>query len=341
MNNTLPYFPMVQVLRNDFLESLHFGSAIVIGRDKTPLIEFGDVDRQIFPRSAIKMIQAIPLLESGAASYHRLPPQYLALACSSHQGSPMHTKSLKKWLIEIGLTVNDLKCGVQPPFDKEERQKLRDTGSKPSQLHNNCSGKHIGFLTYSKYHRMDLDYTHSDHPLQRKIQTVLEELSGESICNFGIDGCSAPNFMCSLRGLASAMYNLTEPKRLGTTRSKSVEAILQGMQNYPLLVAGEGRACSELMMAARTPIIIKTGAEGVFVAVLPKNRIGVALKIVDGSTRAAEAAIALILVRLGVLSEDHPTVRKRLFCEIRNWDGRLTGKISPTDLFWDSGKKFI
>ena len=341
MSKSFPYFPMIQVLRNDFLESLHFGSAVVIGPGKVSLVEFGDVDRPIFPRSAMKMIQAIPLLDSGAASHYRLQPQHLALACSSHQGSPMHTKILKKWLKEIGVRQTDLKCGVQPPSDKIERKNLDDCGQKPSELHNNCSGKHVGFLTYVKYHGLEEDYIRADHPLQKKIKMVLEELSGENITDYGIDGCSAPNFMCSLRGLASAMYALTEPRSLGKIRSKSVEAIFQGMQQYPLLVAGNGRACSELMMATESPIVVKTGAEGVFVAVLPKNKIGVALKIVDGSARASEAAIALILVRLGVLSEDHPSIRKRLFREIRNWSGKLTGKISPTEVFWDSGNKFL
>ena len=341
MSDNSSYFPMIQVLRNDFVESLHFGSAIVIASKKIPLVEFGDVDSPIFPRSAMKIIQAIPLLDSGAASYYRLNPQHLALACSSHQGSLMHTKIIKKWLTEVGLKQKDLRCGIHPPSDKSERQRLKDSGEKPSEIHNNCSGKHVGFLTYAKYHGLDFDYTHVDHPLQKKIRMVFEELSGETITDFGIDGCSAPNFMCSLRGLACAMYALTEPTSLGKIRSKSVGAILHGMQNYPYLVAGKGRACSELMGATESPIVVKTGAEGVFVAVLPKSKIGVALKIVDGSTRAAEAAIALILVRLGVLNENHPAVRSRLFCDIRNWSGKLTGKISPTKVFWDSGNKFI
>ena len=168
---------MIQVLRNDFLESLHFGSAVVIGPGKTSLVEFGDVDHPIFPRSAMKIIQAIPLLDSGAASHYRLQPQHLALACSSHQGSPMHTKILKKWLTEIGFTQTDLKCGVQPPSDKIERKNLYDSGQNPSELHNNCSGKHVGFLTYAKYHGLKGDYTCADHPLQRNIKMVLGELS--------------------------------------------------------------------------------------------------------------------------------------------------------------------
>ena len=334
-------FPMVEVLRNNHLESLHFGSAVVIGAGNESIFEWGDVDKLVYPRSAMKMIQAIPLIDSGAAESYGLGQEQIALACSSHQGSVLHTSLLKKWLAELGLTEKNLRCGLQPPSDKIDRQEMRERGEKPTELNNNCSGKHAGFLTYCKYKKLSLEYDHIHHDLQKEIKNVLEELSGESISKYGIDGCSAPNFMCSLRGLGSAMFHFADQKALGKVRSKSLSAILNSMYNFPKLVAGNGRACSELMLAADSLLIVKTGAEGVFVAAIPEKRLGVALKILDGSTRAAEVAIALILVRLGVLHKEHPAVKKRLFCEIRNWNGKLTGHVSPTDKFWDSGKKLI
>ena len=341
MTNKSSPFPMIKLLRNTHLESLHFGSAIVVGPDSSILIKWGDPDQIIFPRSAMKIIQAIPLVESRAASAFKLKAEQLAIACSSHQGSPFQTNIIKKWLRGIGLKEENLKCGIQPPSDRVERQKLIAEGKKPSVIHNNCSGKHTGFLTVVKNSKFDYDYTNVDHPLQQKIRTVLEDLSGEEINTYGVDGCSAPNFRCSLSGLAYAMYSLTNQRHLGKIRSESVEKILLAMQSHPLLVAGVGRACSELMMATSSKAIVKTGAEGVFVCVLPEKRIGVALKILDGSTRASEAAITLILVRLGVLSKDHPIVSKRLFSQVRNWNGNLTGHVGPTECFWDSGKRII
>ena len=334
-------FPMVEVLRNNHVESLHFGSAIVIGPDKKPIFECGDIDKLIYPRSAMKMIQAIPLLDSGAAESYNLGPKQIALSCSSHQGSRLHTSLIKSWLVNLGVTEKTLLCGVQPPSDKLHRQKLRDLGKRPTELNNNCSGKHAGFLTYCLYHKLSLEYNNVNHPIQEEIKNTLQELSGETIENYGIDGCSAPNFMCSLRGLGSAMFRLADSKRLGNIRGKSISNILRSMYSFPDLVAGDGRACSELMLAANSLTIVKTGAEGVFVAVIPEKRLGVALKILDGSTRAAELAIALILVRLGVMAKDHPAVKKRLFCQIRNWNGQVTGLVSPTDRFWDLGKKLI
>ena len=149
---------MVQLLRNNFLESVHYGSAVVVRPENNTIIEWGDVDQMIFPRSALKIIQAIPFLESGAVSMHKLGTQQLALACSSHQGSPLHTTIISNWLKEIGLSVTDLKCGVQPPSDKLERDRLRGIGVKPSELHNNCSGKHASFLTFSKHKNLSLEY---------------------------------------------------------------------------------------------------------------------------------------------------------------------------------------
>ena len=341
MTKNINPFPMIEILRNNQIESFHYGSGVVVGPGNVSIIEWGDVDKQIFPRSALKIVQAIPLVESGAASSFELGAKHLAIASSSHQGSLIHTNIIKNWLNRLGLSERHLKCGVQPPSDRFERQKLKDCGKKPSEIHNNCSGKHLGFLTTIKHENLNFDYNDVDHPLQKKIKMILEELSNETITNYGIDGCSAPNFMCSLRGLAFAMHSLTDKKTLGISRSKSVEAILLGMLSNPLLVAGSGRACSELMSAVDSPTIVKTGAEGVFVAVIPEKHIGIAIKILDGATRAAEAAITLILIRLGVLNRDHPVVNKRLFCGIRNWSGKLTGYVNPSQSFWDSGKKLI
>ena len=334
-------FPMVEVLRNDHVESIHFGSAVVIGPGNELISQWGDIDRLIYPRSAMKMIQAIPLLDSGAVENYQLGGKLIALSCSSHQGSVAHTSLIKKWLSGLDLTEKNLRCGVQPPSDKLERQRLREQGEQPTEFNNNCSGKHAGFLTYSKYHKLSLEYDHIDHKKQKEIKKVFEELSEETIRKYGIDGCSAPNFMCSLKGLGSAMFQLANAGRLGKVRSKSIGTILTSMYNFPDLVAGNGRACTELMAACDSLTIVKTGAEGVFVAILPKQKLGVALKILDGSTRAAEAAIALILVRLGVLDKGHPAVTKRLFSQIRNWNGKLTGYVNPTDKFWELGKKLI
>lgn len=333
------FFPMVEVLRGSYVESVHSGSAIVVGPKNEIIAEWGDTKKLIFPRSSMKMVQAIPFLESGAVQKYRLGFEQVALACASHQGSLRHTGIIKNWLSEIGSVESDLRCGIQPPSASFDREALRELGEKPTQINNNCSGKHAGFLTFNKYFNFDPEYNAVDHPLQRKIRDIFQELTNEEINKHGIDGCSAPNFMCSLKGLATAMTKLADPKILGLTRRNAVNLLLESMYTFPHLVAGTGRACTELMLAADCLTICKTGAEGVFVAVLPKKKLGIALKIADGSTRAAEASITAILVRLGVLNKDHPAVGKRLFSQIKNWNGSVVGQVRPTDKFWHNGKK--
>ncbi len=339
MGDRRDLFPLVEVMRNGIVESSHLGCAVIIDFKGTVIEEWGDSKRIIFPRSSIKMIQALPLIESGALKNFGLGGTEVALACASHQGSIYHTSAIEKWLSIIGIDEKDLRCGIQPPSAASDRKVLRDLGKDFSQLNNNCSGKHAGFLTVSKFLNYDPDYIDVDHPLQKEIRSLLSELSGEEIDKFGMDGCSAPNFMCSVKGLALAMAKFSAPSRVGITRINAMNFVMESMYANPYLVAGRNRACTELMEASKKPIIVKTGAEGVFLASVPDKKIGVALKILDGSTRASEAAITTILVRLGVLNRQHPLVKKRLLRIIRNWNDYQTGVVTPSERFWAKGAR--
>jgi len=341
MANRQDLFPLIEVLRNGFVESFHLGSAIIVDSDGTIIKGWGDYEMLIFPRSAVKMIQSLPLIESGALKSLGLGKEEVALACASHQGSKYHANKIKKWLSVIGLDKNDLKCGVQPPSASSDREILRKLEKSPSQLNNNCSGKHAGFLTVNKFLNFPQNYIDVNHPLQKEIRNILSELSGEEIINYGMDGCSAPNFMCSIKGLALAMAKFSCPRKLGAVRSKAINFARESMYMNPYLVAGKNRACTELMQASQNPIIVKTGAEGVFLAAVPEKKVGIALKVFDGSSRASEACIASILVRLGALDQEHPLVKKRLFSEIKNWNGFQTGVVKPSTQFWENGSLII
>ncbi len=216
------------------------------------------------------------------------------------------------WLHGIGLGEADLRCGSHEPYDRAARDQLIKTDSSPCQYHNNCSGKHSGFLTLNKHLGGHADYIEVDHPVQKAVKAAFEETTRETSPGYGIDGCSAPNFACSVEGLARAMGYFAGASETGDTRSRAAHRLTRAMATYPELVAGETRACTELMRAMQGRVAIKTGAEAVFVAIIPEQKIGIALKIVDGGTRAAEAAIAALLVRAGVLDAEHPATRKRL-----------------------------
>jgi len=287
------------------------------------------------------MLQALPLIETGAAAAFGLGAEQLALACASHTGATIHTDRVETWLGNLGLSDDDFRCGSHQPEDAVARHALRDNGHKPCQMHNNCSGKHSGFLTVNKHIGGHAGYVEVDHPLQKAVKESFEEMTGLDTPGYGIDGCNAPNFATTVKGLARAMARMADPSGLGPTREAAARALVSAMREYPLLVAGEGRACSELMAAMDGKAAIKTGAEGVFTAILPEQGLGVALKIEDGATRGAEAAIAAILIRLRVLSPDHPMTKKRLNPPILNCNKENVGFIRPTDSFYMGGKALI
>ena len=316
--------PFTEIWRGDFLESVHEGHAVICDDTGQVVDAWGDADRVILPRSSSKMLQALPLLTSGAADAARLGTEQLALACASHQGAAIHTTRVTDWLDTLGLGDDAFRCGPQEPADRDAREALIRAHAAPCQVHNNCSGKHAGFLTLAGHLGAGPDYIDPGHPVQRACLDAFEQATGETSPGYGIDGCSAPNFACTLTGMARAMA------RFAAAPDDSAEARLhRAMRAHPELVAGEGRACTELMRAMDGRVALKTGAEGFFIAILPERRLGIALKAACGTTRAAECAIAALLVRLGALDPDHPATRRRLNAPIRNWRGIETGTIRP------------
>lgn len=311
--------PLVEVWRGPFLESVHRGHVAICGPDGRLREGWGDPDATILPRSSCKMLQALPLVESGAS----LSPERLALACASHQGAPVHVRGVEAWLADLGLGDTDLRCGPQPPRDEAERGALAEEGGRPRQVHNNCSGKHAGFLQLGQRLGGGPEYVEPDHPVQRAVRAAFEEATGVPSPGWAVDGCSAPNFATTVTGLAAAMARFAAATE-GDARGRAMVALRQAMAAHPVLVAGEGRACTALMRAM-DGVAVKTGAEGVFVAILPRLGLGVALKIADGDSRGSECAIAAILARLGALDPTHPLIET----PTRNWRGLVTGAVRP------------
>lgn len=321
--------PLAEIWRGPFLESVHLGHAVIVD-DTGQIVEaWGDPSVTVLPRSSSKMLQALPLIESGAADAFGLGQEQLALACASHNGAAIHTDRVRAWLDHIGMTDDDFRCGPQEPGDKDAREGLICAHEAPCQYHNNCSGKHSGFLTLNKHIGGDAEYVQPDHPIQRAILEGFEDLTNETSPGFGIDGCSAPNFATSLLGMARAMAFYANAKEGQGVRASAAARLRDAMVAYPELVAGEGRACTELMRAMDGRVALKTGAEAFFIAIIPEKGWGIALKVADGTTRGAECAIAALLVRHGLLDAEHPATRKRMNAVIRNWRGIETGMIRP------------
>ncbi|MBO6777117.1 MAG: asparaginase [Marinibacterium sp.] len=324
---------LVDVWRGDLLESTHWGHAVVCDDTGQIVASWGDPDAVIYPRSSSKMIQALPLITSGAAARFGLGQEHLALACASHNGATIHTDRVTDWLTMLGLGDDDFRCGPQEPADIPARDTLIQTGESPCQMHNNCSGKHSGFLTLSQHLGAGPEYIDIDHPVQQAVRAAFEDTTGQDSPGWGIDGCSAPNFQTTVLGLARAMAWFAAASDRADRHSEAAAQLTQAMMAHPDLVAGEGRSCTALMRAMGGQAAVKTGAEAVFVAILPGKKLGVALKIIDGATRASECAIATILAGLGVLDANDPVAQAYMNAPLLNRRGIDCGKIRPAFTF--------
>jgi L-asparaginase II len=322
---------LVEVTRGPAVESIHRGAAAVVDRAGRIVASWGDVEHPVYPRSAVKPIQAVPLLVSGAARAFGVSRDEIALACASHNGEAVHTRAVRQWLRRLGYGPEALECGVHLPQDAETRRQLEMRGEPPSALHNNCSGKHAGFLTLCRHMELSpTGYVRADHPVQRIVRGVLEEFTGCSLAkaSCGIDGCGIPVYGIPLRGLASAMMKFTDPEGGADATADAVRAIRDAMTGRPYLVAGRNRFCTEVMEALAPHVLVKTGAEGVFCAALLDRGLGVALKIDDGATRAAEVAVGAVLRSLGAVSDSlFAALRSKLEPDVVNVTGRKVGTI--------------
>lgn len=323
------FVPFAEVWRGEFLECVHNGQAVVVDGSGQIVDAWGDPEANLLPRSSSKMIQALPLIESGAADAFGLKSEHLALACASHNGAHIHTDRVNTWISELGLTDDDFRCGPQEPNDREAREELICSHTSPCQVHNNCSGKHAGFLTLNKHLGGGSEYIDPSHPVQKAILAAQEEITDETSPGYGVDGCSAPNFGGSLYGFAKAMAFYANAVEGRSARDSAAVRLRNAMMSHPELVAGEGRACTELMREMKGKAAIKTGAEGVFFGILPEKGLGIALKIQDGATRASECAMASLLVKYGALDPNSAAARKRMNVPLLNRRDVDCGIIKP------------
>ena len=324
---------MCEIWRGSYLESVHTGMAVICDKDGEISHQWGDPNSLILPRSSAKMMQALPLIISGAEKKFSIGEDLLALACASHNAAEIHLSRVLGWLSHLGFSETDLRCGPQPSNDPHIKKEMREKGQSPCQIHNNCSGKHAGFLSVSRHLNAGPEYTDPEHPVQLLVMDVFQELTENKVDGFVIDGCSAPNPAMPLYSLAKAMSWFATAHKRDDQLSKAAHKLRNAMVNYPELVAGEQRACTNLMKACEKKAILKTGAEGVFVAILPELEKGIALKIFDGGTRASECAIASLLIQLGVLSSNHPTAIAYTHAPILNWRNIETGMMKASNSF--------
>ena len=325
---------LVEVIRGALIESRHRGAVAVSDAEGRLVFSLGDVAAAVFPRSAVKALQALVLFETEAADRYSFNEEELALACSSHSGEPGHVTAVTRLLAKAGLETSALACGTHWPASEAATTQLARIG-QPSALHNNCSGKHAGFLCDACAMGVDsAGYWKPEHPVQRQVQAVLQELTGASLSDDrrAIDGCSVPTWAIPLQSLALAFAKFATGQKLSPARARAAERLRQACAERPWYVAGTGRFCTEIMQLFGKRVFVKTGAEGVYCGALPEQGLGIAIKCDDGASRAAQAIMAALIARFLPLSDsERLTLGPYLRPTLQNWNRFEVGTLRVTN----------
>lgn len=299
---------LVETVRGGIVDLRHRGAVAVCDAGGALVWSTGDIDRPVYPRSAVKLFQALPLVESGAADRYRLGEEELALACASHFGEAGHVATAAGMLAKAGLGEQDLECGSHWPLMQQSAlMEFARQGHVPCQLHNNCSGKHAGFLCVCCHEGMETSgYVGAAHGIQREAKAAQEDMTRYRIADdaYAIDGCSIPAFAFPLQALALGFARAAAGQGLAPGRAEATRRLMEACMAHPWFTGGTGHFCTGLMEAGRGAVYAKNGADGVMVASLPQAGLGIALKADDGSGDAAELMLAAVLLR--VLGSDDP-----------------------------------
>jgi L-asparaginase II len=326
---------LVEVFRGGVVESRHRGAIAVVDGDGGTVFSLGDIERPVFPRSAIKAIQALPLVESGAADAFGFENADLAMACASHSGEPEHVARAASMLERAGLDASALECGVHWPFELPVTLKLAKSGQEPTPLHNNCSGKHSGFLATCMHCGFETKgYVALGSQIQDVVRETMESVTGapHEIDRCGTDGCSIPTYAIPLKNLAHGFARMATGTGLAPERAKAAKRLMNACMAEPFYVAGTKRACTALMTMAPGRVFVKTGAEGVFTGAVPELGLAFALKCDDGATRASEAMAAGLLARLFAFDPDLSAKFDRYSTrEMKNWNSIVYGLTAPAE----------
>ena len=335
---------LVNVLRGGTVESFHRGALAIVDAEGALHTALGDIERPVFPRSAVKALQALPLVASGSADRWGLGDESLALACASHGGEPAHTRTAAATLAAAGLDESALECGTHWPSNEAASRALAAAGTAPGPLHNNCSGKHAGFLCVgclmarqagrepAEYVR---GYLKPDHPVMKEISAALAAATGCDLARapMGIDGCSIPTFGIPLRQLAHGFARFGTGVGLSPGHAGAARRLRAAVARAPFMVGGTGRFDTRVMQHFGERVFCKVGAEGVYCAALPDRGLGVAIKIDDGQgARAAEVAMAAVLEALARRDQaDAEVLRDLVRVPLRNWNGIEVGSMRPAE----------
>jgi len=316
---------MVEVTRSGFTESTHRGVAVLINSSGEILQEWGNSNTLIYPRSALKPIQSLNLYKDGVAKALGLSDNLIALTTASHHAENIHQKMINNWLKKINLKEKHLSCGPSWPWNIKDQFKAHSKYKVKRKIFHNCSGKHCGHLAVSKYKNLPIkNYQNKDHPIQKDLIKLIEDLSKYKIKNIGVDGCTMPNPLIPLKKFAFAVAQLADYKKLNEY-STIAKRIFDSCVKFPEITGGSKSINSILTKLSKGKIFVKNGAEGVFVAIIPEQKSALAVKIIDGASRAAEVAIAGLLSELKIINNEKINKIKKI--PIKNSANQIIGSM--------------
>jgi len=316
---------MVEVTRSDFIESIHYGTAVLINSNGEILKEWGNSNILIYPRSALKPIQSLNLYKDGIAEALNLSDELIALTTASHHAETIHQEMVDNWLKKMNLNENHLSCGPAWPLNEKYQLEAYSKYKTKRKIFHNCSGKHCGHLAVCQYKNLPIkNYQNKKHPIQKDLIQLIEDLSKYKIKNVGVDGCTLPNPLMPLKKFAFAAAQLADYKKLND-HSVIAKRIFDSCVKFPEIAGGSQSINSILTKLSNEKIFFKNGAEGVFVAIIPEQKSALAVKIVDGASRAAEVAIAGLISELNIINSDQiEKIKKR---PVENSAGEIIGTI--------------
>ena len=321
----------VHVNRNGFKESFHDVDIAVCDAEGTVVIGMGDVESIVFPRSAMKPLQAIALIEhlSTVNRIEEFTEAEIALICASHNGETIHTEAITELLRRFDISIEELICGAHWSTNEETMVSQIRSMERPHQVHNNCSGKHAGMLILSKLlNGKTSGYAELTNAAQQKILGVLEFMTGLDLMSYaqGVDGCGAPVFAAPLGNWARAFALFSGSKNISEMRYNACQKIRKSIAAEPAYIAGQRRACTAINDAYKEAITVKTGAEGVYSAAFHEWGLGAMVKARDGSKRGSEVAIGAIIRALGY--PIYSSTNNFFSPKIKNWAGIEVGDIT-------------
>ncbi len=334
MHNTTAPSPLVDLTRGNEIESLHYGHYVVATPNGSIVEGTGNIHFVTYPRSALKPIQAIQLITSGAADAYRLENTQLSLACSSHWAEPFHVEAVSAWLTNISCTEDDLICGRDYPYDEAAREALLRQNVDRSRIFHNCSGKHAGFLTTCRHLSYDMrGYDAFDHPSQVRYRDDLSLVTGVDSGNYswGIDGCALPAPALPMIDVARAMARLASPEKLPAPEASAINRLSNAITAAPAYFWGTASPCTDLIKITQGRIIAKIGAEGYMAAMVRDAGLGISIKITDGTRRAVTVALFGVLKKMDLLtSAEQAALKHHMIPPVFNSRGTIVGELRPS-----------